>query len=470
MYPKISEMDLNNQLIQVCKSGNISNFIFRTGMDINFQESTHKNTPLMFACFYNHIHIVKMLIDFKANVNLQNDENGTALMFSLKNIDIVRLLLENKADPNIKNKYNSVIIHSLRLGCGKVIVKLLLEYKADVYIDELFDSLKYKQFDIFNLLLHSPHTIDINTSTRDNKTSFLELASNDGYTEVVKELLEFKADPNSKSLSAAIKQNKKEIVQLLLEAKANPNLEFNYSFDKHYLIESKSEEIVDLLLEYKADPNLRDLNGNTALIKACSTGQIQIVRKLVALHSEAELNYKNKYGECALLVCSRSGNLESIETLLKCKANPNLQDKNLLDTPLICATRRGRDDIIELLLKYGANPNIKNRKKTSALILACNPSKKFYVGTNYEDADNPARYRGFKKIIELLLEYNAIIDFNLNLIKLGKYARQIQIKKYTEILTEKVIDSQGNERSVFPFPTTSGGHIQLFQTIAEYAI
>lgn len=38
-----------------------------------------------------------------------------------------------------------------------------------------------------------------------------------------------------------------------------------------------------------------------------------------------------------------------------------------------------------------------------------------------------------------------------------------------EILTSKVVDSQGNKRYVFPFPTTSGGHIQIFNLIAEYA-
>ena len=59
-------------------------------------------TPLIYACFGNHIEIVRYLIEMKADVNAASENGTTALMVasSQGQIEIVRLLLNAGADLN----------------------------------------------------------------------------------------------------------------------------------------------------------------------------------------------------------------------------------------------------------------------------------------------------------------------------------------------------------------------------------
>ncbi|OQA34961.1 MAG: Ankyrin repeats (3 copies) [Betaproteobacteria bacterium ADurb.Bin341] len=59
-------------------------------------------TPLIYACFGNHVEIVRYLIQMKADVNAASDNGTTALMVasSQGQAEIVRLLLGAGADPN----------------------------------------------------------------------------------------------------------------------------------------------------------------------------------------------------------------------------------------------------------------------------------------------------------------------------------------------------------------------------------
>ena len=64
-------------------------------------------TPLHMACYYNYYDIVKLLIDNKADMNIQNSAGDTPLHKALSgyNIDnrIIKYLVKNGADVTIKN-------------------------------------------------------------------------------------------------------------------------------------------------------------------------------------------------------------------------------------------------------------------------------------------------------------------------------------------------------------------------------
>eukprot|EP00128_Syssomonas_multiformis_P000642 Colp12_sorted_trinity150504_noHs@18817 len=62
-------------------------------------------TPLMYACWYNHLPCARVLIFYGSDVSLTNTNKCTALHFAAGcgHVDIVRLLIESGADPNFAN-------------------------------------------------------------------------------------------------------------------------------------------------------------------------------------------------------------------------------------------------------------------------------------------------------------------------------------------------------------------------------
>jgi len=66
-------------------------------------------TALMYACIYNNIEAVKLLLEANADVNIVNKDGDTVLMIACRKGDTeaVKLLLEANADVNMVNKYGN---------------------------------------------------------------------------------------------------------------------------------------------------------------------------------------------------------------------------------------------------------------------------------------------------------------------------------------------------------------------------
>lgn len=89
-------------------------------------------------------YFLKILLDSKADVNVQDASGNTALMLS-ENESTINLLLEYKADPNIQNNKGNV---PLMINYNMVCCQLLLEAKTDLTIKNKmgFSSLLYAKF------------------------------------------------------------------------------------------------------------------------------------------------------------------------------------------------------------------------------------------------------------------------------------------------------------------------------------
>jgi ankyrin repeat protein len=82
-----------------------------------------------------HSEIVKLLLEKRANPNIQNDFGKTALMEALEwmgNTDIVNLLLENGADPNIRDRHGETA-YDLAIKDGNIEIIKLLKYYTMMY-------------------------------------------------------------------------------------------------------------------------------------------------------------------------------------------------------------------------------------------------------------------------------------------------------------------------------------------------
>ncbi len=76
--------------------------------DLNVKEAFGGSTPLISAALFGRTEIAQLLIDAKADLNIQNNDGSTALITAafFCRTEIVKLLLAKNANKTIKNKYN----------------------------------------------------------------------------------------------------------------------------------------------------------------------------------------------------------------------------------------------------------------------------------------------------------------------------------------------------------------------------
>jgi ankyrin repeat protein len=149
----------------------------------------------------------------------------------------------------------------------------------------------------------------------------------------------------------AATSSRAEIVKVLLNGKADPNAKDNQGRTalSHAAQSSTLSETIVALLGAKADPNIADENGFTPLSYATPRGP-ETVKPLI--EAQADVNVVDRHG---LTPLSRAnGNTNVVKLLLEANADPNLGTS---ESPLLQAVRADNAILTEMLLRAGANPN-----------------------------------------------------------------------------------------------------------------
>jgi len=113
-------------------------------------------------------------------------------------------------------------------------------------------------------------------------------------------------------------------------------------------------EIIEELLNSKADVNTKDIDGDTPLHDAAINGYTDAVKML--LKRGADLNVRNKDNMTALHValnCHEDKRHDIISDLINFNADVNVRDNNG-KTPLQIAQRTKDKEAVHILLKNGA--------------------------------------------------------------------------------------------------------------------
>jgi ankyrin repeat protein len=135
----------SNELIDASIEGDIDKVrkILNSGtVNINHKD-TAGNTAIHYATGYlvgeddyslkliSNIAIVKLLIDHKADIDIQNEEGETPFLIAASycQYDLIKLFLENKTNLNLKSKYDDTALHK-SYYCTTDIIDLLIQYKA----------------------------------------------------------------------------------------------------------------------------------------------------------------------------------------------------------------------------------------------------------------------------------------------------------------------------------------------------
>lgn len=251
----------------------------------------------------------------------------------------------------------------------KLKISVLRSYYESKLFRAAFDGDIPKIIKIINM------GIDFNTRNPQGLTPFI-YAINNGQMETVQLFIDLMEEDFSKKnlqihctigLLWAIKNNQLEIAELLLNKGAQVKDE-NYGSPITLAITSNLEskkEFIKLLMNYEADINTIEKGGSTAIIEACSKGNIEIVKFLIK--NGAKINQKDKNGKTALFYATILGYKKIVEHLIKSGANINYIDKTG-KTPLLYAAEIGQKEIFDLLIINKAKINSKRDKKEIKLI------------------------------------------------------------------------------------------------------
>ncbi len=363
------------------------NYSFKKSILLSFlflTTTSFTHNAFMKAIIKNKVQDAQHALDAGVDVNLRFPGDClTALSIAAYegNINMVKLLLDYGADLEIKDNFGHTALENATHEGHTKIVKLLVAHGAQINSETVMAAIVSRKIEIIQFLFD--HGANLNAHEFANA---LTKASFYGPVDIVKLLLVSKADVNTKdrlghtALKTAAQQKHVEIVNLLLDhgAQIGP---------KEFVAGCRKLEIVQIFIDHHADINSKDDSffDWTGLMQACDNGYEDIVQLL--LKHNANVNAKDKYDRTALMISCDRGHINIAKLLLDYGADVNAQD-NSGNTALINACCNHQINLAKLLLDHKANVHIKNHGGYTAL-----------SGLSMCEDNHP--------IIKLLIEYGA---------------------------------------------------------------
>lgn len=314
---------------------------------------------------------------------------------TIGNIDITKLLLDNGANINIKSigfSNRTTVPHNggTAIGCASYmgnyeIVKLLLENGADPNITNFMGKnalyfaitkpgkqskpivkllLEYKAVIFYDYIGDSP----LHAAVRMNKVSIVKII----VKYYIDNKIKIKNSDMNNCILCAIKKKHKSIAILLIN---NTNELDNLLLPE--AIRSCCIPIIELLISKSV--KIYD----SYLVIACRTGNMETIKtmlnnvknpnKCINDDNEIEPYIDNNYMNLTPLITyiNYFMNSEVIELLIKNGADPNqvifINNPRITISPLICAVMYNNLPAIKILLKHGVNPNYMDSSKKTAI-------------------------------------------------------------------------------------------------------
>jgi ankyrin repeat protein len=198
--------------------------------DVNAKCGRH-GSPLHAASHKGHVDVARVLLDYRAGVNVTNRyrKSPLAMAYDAKHDGVIELLLQRGANVESLFDYRGRLIHRASSDGRTDVVRMALRNGADVNVkgDMLWTPLHFAashgNLEVVNLLVE--RKANVNIQVRDHGTP-MHLAARRGHTEIVRVLLQNGADVHARgddgrtALEIATAYEHSEIEQLLLKAGA----------------------------------------------------------------------------------------------------------------------------------------------------------------------------------------------------------------------------------------------------------
>ncbi len=389
--------------------------IYYDGIDIDYNNFLD-HTPLQHAIINNQYTAFTLLLDLGADVNIKNRRGNTALhvAIALRQYETMFLLLRHHANAYIKNNEHK---NCFELSNDAQVIEILKETKpvslkhfdlnnhvmdnnllglvvrkeSDKALHRVDRNSKtllhlaYKRKNILAYLLNKGLDID---ATDKHKQSALTLsAMNDETHESLCYLLERGATIDHKTASSAsalllaIKYGAVKNATKLLEVGANVHL-FLHTHTTLSLVHHAINTYEDRQQEFReletallikgahVDVSTNKLNWTPLIQTAIKPFDISTKTHLkLLIELGADVNFRDKNGRTALMLCASMGRFESCYKLINNYANLDILD-NFGWSALMLAIYYNHESILTLLLESGTDVNLINEKGHSALQIA----------------------------------------------------------------------------------------------------
>ncbi|QYS99418.1 ANK_REP_REGION domain-containing protein [Trichoderma simmonsii] len=429
---------------------NVINLLLEFKANIH-SRSSKEETPLHMAV--THPEAVKSLLKAGADPNPVNKERRTPLHCAVlqESWQSAVCLHQNAADPyKIDSEKQLPLSYAIAKDHLATVKEFVKDHEASLDLLAIMsEAIKYAAFTVFEYFMSLVHTTannfhesqkarllheaavggsreildlllqsGIDANLRQNGSSALHLAAQNGYEEYVQKLINFGAkvdardDENRTPLHLAAQQNEDETVKILLGAGSEINAQDDDSITPIYLAsEFGAHRVLQVFFEYNPDMNIATLSqGWTPLHASIDGGHRRATRLL--LGAGADPNMVAHDGWTPLHLAAFEKNAGAVKILLGHGADPTLTT-NKGDTVLHLAVGQFGVGVIKELLEHGAEKYINDRGEANdtALHLALKSSD-----CNVE--------------LQLLIEHGADIDLRsseeLSTLMLATMARDVE--------------------------------------------
>ncbi len=128
-----------SSIFDIARNGSLMEIkaLTKNNPDIINNISKEGYSALTLACYYSNNDVATYLIEHVKDINSKSGY-GTPLMAATvkKNSNLVKLLLENNANPNLTDQNNSTALHFSVIFNQQEIIELLMKHKADPNIKD----------------------------------------------------------------------------------------------------------------------------------------------------------------------------------------------------------------------------------------------------------------------------------------------------------------------------------------------
>lgn len=307
--------------------------LLQDGHDVDVQEETYGQTPLIYACRAGHVDVVVQLLDHGACVTKFSLRGRTAMFEAIdqnheeivNHLLVVKELDINAVQPKHSNR-TALMLAADREHFG-IVTSLLNHPRIDVNQEDLFGrtalfyaAVKGSYMIVQDLLQHPG--IDVNRADKLVKRSPLIIAAARDYDKIVELLLEGGADPMLKDLQGggtamhrAIDNGCTSVIETMLKYDI---VNFQCLDDDgrsllHAASASGQLDIFHLLKKKNLDSNAQDKQGLTPLHGACRHGQLQITKALLELGADPAI--RDNFGRIPLTVAWQYGQTQVMDVL-----------------------------------------------------------------------------------------------------------------------------------------------------------
>ncbi|XP_043116979.1 inversin isoform X2 [Puntigrus tetrazona] len=436
-------------------------------------EDQFGRTPLMYCVLADRLDCAEVLLKAGAAVNNTDHSQRTALHLAAQkgNVRFMKLLLSRHADWRLKDLEEMTPLHLATRHSSSKPLSLLLKHMAPGEVDTqdrnktaLHWSAFYNHPEHVKLLIKHDSNIGIpdsegkiplhwaahnkhpnatrtvrcileaaptesllNWQDYEGRTP-LHFAVADGNEAVVEVLTSYEGCSVTAydnlfrtPLHWAALLGHAKIVHLLLERNKSGMIpsDSQGATPLHYGAQSNYADTVAVFLKHPSVRDEPDLEGRTAFMWAAGKGSDDVIKIMLDLKKDLDINMTDKYGGTALHAAALSGHVSTARLLLEQGAMVDPLDV-MKHTPLFRACEMGHRDVILTLIKGGARVDLVDIDGHSALHWAalggnaevCEVLMENGIGPNLQDhaGRSPlqcAAYAGYINCMALLIQHDA---------------------------------------------------------------